>query len=211
MKDSIDKIVTSYFNSVSSQQFVYKNKVYYPKDIRISPLILRGFDCPENCGACCNLNFSLDYLPEPLEKHPYQLTERIILFNNQKFLIYSDLQTDNNTRHCKNLDIVNGRCKIHGEHPFSCDFELLRFLNFKSKSIPNLITNKPYGRGWNLLKCNNERGALCKMTKIQELNKNEVTRKLNRLAVWCDYFKLEHKINYIIEQVNSIKIQSLLF
>lgn len=207
MNNSIDKIIKSYFSVVAKKEFTYKNRLYVPKSYKVSPLILRGFTCPENCGACCNLHFTLDYLPEPLEKHPYKLASRIVNFNNKEFIIFSDFQ-NKSIHHCQNLNMINGRCMIHGLHPFSCDFELLRFFNYKSIHIPNVITSKLYGRGWNLNKCNNERGALCKMLPANNENKLEIIRKLNRLKMWCNYFELDNNIDDIINKVNSIEVQA---
>src|SRR5688572_14476998 len=119
--DSVDKIVTSYFSCVAAEPFTYKGKTYSPKPLRVSPLLFRGYTCPAGCGACCT-RFSLDYLPEPVEKHPYVLAKRMVEFDGRHIEIWSDGQDDHQDHHCRNLRKNDGRCQIHGTHPFSCDF-----------------------------------------------------------------------------------------
>lgn len=199
MRDSIDKIVTVYFACVTAQKFTYKGETYKPRKLKVSPLIFRGYTCPAGCGGCC-FRFSLDYLPDSIESHPSRLylKERLIEFNGEQVPIYSDLQLDHTDWHCKNVDQTNGRCLVHGQHPFSCDFELIRFLTFADQDRPNSLTARLYGRGWNLLRVDGERGALCEMTDADLKTKNEVVRKLKRLRTWCEYFGLDHKLDKII-------------
>lgn len=82
---SIDKIVTSYFVAVTKEDFVFKEKLHKAKSLKVSPLLLRGFICPENCAGCCPV-FSLDYLPT--EQTPYQLNVREIEFNGKSIAIF---------------------------------------------------------------------------------------------------------------------------
>jgi hypothetical protein len=154
--DSIDKIVTRYLVAVTNEEFTYKGILYFPKPLKLSPGLLRGFTCPENCGACCP-RFSLDYLPD--EKHPYLLAVREVIFNHEKITIYSDLQKEHTNYHCKNLIQENARCRIHETRPFSCDFELIRPLIFQSSNTPNAITQRLFGRGWSMMKVDERRGC----------------------------------------------------
>ena len=57
----------------------------------------------------------------------------------------------------------NGRCKIHKFNPFSCEFELNKFVQKEDKTY---LINKLYGRGWNMLRVDGLRGALCKMKEF---------------------------------------------
>jgi hypothetical protein len=59
--DTMDKIV-HYFYGLTTKSFIYKGRKYDPKPLYISPLLLRGYTCPDHCAGCC-LKFSLDYLP----------------------------------------------------------------------------------------------------------------------------------------------------
>jgi hypothetical protein len=196
--DSIDKIVTSYFACVTAETFNYKGKQYEPKPLRVSPLLFRGYTCPANCGACC-MRFSLDYLPEPLEKHPYTLTKRVVHFDGRRIIIYSDEQDDNRDHYCRNLRKEDGRCGIHGSHPFSCDFELIRFLRFANDD--DLLISKLYGRGHAMKRIDGKRGAMCEMTDATPKTVDEVVRKLKRLKVWCNHFHLEHRVDLLLREI----------
>jgi len=209
--DSVDKIVTSYFATVTAKDFTYKGKVYKRKKLAVSPMIFRGFTCPANCGACCS-RFSLDYLPAGTEPHPYALTERTIQFDGREVVIWSDPQPGVNAapdadpemlkrlnHHCGNLNQENGRCGIHGKHPFTCDFELIRSIKFDNEARPHRLTQKLYGRGWAMLRVDNDRGARCEMLPVDEHTVNEVIRKLNRLQAWCEHFHLECRVPQILE------------
>lgn len=191
--DSIDKIVSSYFAAITRKSFCYKGKNYEPKDLIVSPLLFRGFTCPENCGGCCP-RFSLDYLPD--ETQPYGLEERIVEFDGKQIPIYSDEQTDHQDHHCRNLRRDDGRCGIHGKQPFSCDFELIRCIHFDDKTV---LTQKLFGRGWAFLRTDGERGARCEMTPVSKETVAEVIRKLKRLKQWAEHFKLIHCLDTVIE------------
>ena len=196
--DSLDKIIGTYFACVTIMPFTYKDKVYKPRTLRVSPHIFRGFTCPAGCGGCCP-RFSLDYLPEELKPDSLPTSGREVLVNDKPFVIYSDLQKDHNNHHCKNLNMDNGRCGIHGRQPFSCDFELIRFIEFQDVDHPNYVTQKLFGRGWQMLRVDGERGALCEMTPVDYHTINEAIRKFKRLKQWTDYFEIKTKIPVIIK------------
>lgn len=196
--DSVDKIVISYFRSVTEVSFSYKGKIYNPIPLTVSPLILRGFTCPEMCGGCCP-RFSLDYLPSE-KRPPYIETLRNILFNEENISIYSDLQDDHKDHFCRNLDKDNGRCNIYSERPFSCDFELIRFFVSEDKSR---VSQQLFGRGWQFLRIDSERGARCTMTPPTEDTIQETIRKLNRLEQWASYFRIITKVPRIIDWIFS--------
>lgn len=198
--DSIDKIVTVYLAATCIEPFEYKRKEYTPRTLILSPLIFREFICFERCGACCPL-FSLDFLPN--EPHPYKLKERFIEINGKSFSIYSDCQENRNQHHCKNLNLNSGRCTIHTTRPFTCDFELLRFSISINKKRPNYLCNRLFGRGWNLLRCNNERGALCQLGKYSENTKQDILRRLLRLKDWADWFNIKTCLPVIIKWVST--------
>lgn len=197
MKDTMDKIVETYFRSVSIEPFTYKNREYNPVTLRVSQDIIRGIVCPENCAGCCT-KFSLDYISNPSIE---RCKERSILFNNEEHIIYSDLQQGNNSNRCQHV-MKNGRCDIHGEHPFSCDFELLRF-SVSEKNKTAYLTTRLYGRGWNMLRIDEKRGALCEITKASLKEIPEVTRKLNLLKEWTDHFKLKTCIPDILNWLET--------
>jgi len=201
LKDSFDKITQSYFSAVTSQDFEYKNIIYKPKKLKISSLIWRTYDCPPMCGACCSV-FSLDYLPD--EDKPKEVKERTIIFNKKKFNLYSDFQKENKNHHCKYIT-KKGRCSIHKFNPFSCDFELIRFLHYSDASRPNLIIQKIYGRAWNMLKVDGKRGASCQKIESKISPQSEIIRKLIRLKEWCDYFELKNNVALIIREIKYMK------
>src|ERR1700733_5042216 len=104
-RDSIDKIVESYFAVVTNEDFEYKGKIFTKRPLVVSTNIFRGFTCPIRCGGCCP-RFSLDYLP--IEERPYVMPARRIVFNANEIIIHSDLQEDNSNHHCKNLIMDTG-------------------------------------------------------------------------------------------------------
>lgn len=202
LRDSLDKIIFSYFSAVTNQEFTYKGKTVEPKTLKVSSLLLRGFTCPPNCGACCP-RFTLDYLPN--EPHPYELKKRMVEFNNQLIPIYSDMQKDDNDHFCGNLNKENGRCGIHGKQPFSCDFELIRFLNSTDDTRPDYVTQKLFGRKWAMLNVRGTRGTSCEMTAPDTDTIQEVRRKMGRLEQWCFHFGLlDTKIPDILEWVDNV-------
>lgn len=204
-RDSVDKIVTSYFACITREVFTYKGKQYDPKPLRVSPLLLRGYTCPERCGGCCNIRFSLDYLPQ--ESAPIGVLPREIDFNGRSIKVWSDMQNDHSASSCKHLRGGDGRCGIYLLRPFSCDFELIRFLTFAEDSTPNTLTQKLFGRGWNMLRIDGERGALCEMTPPTEETISEVLRKLQRLQDWATHFHLRTWVPEIMKMIRSHRLR----
>lgn len=200
--DSIDKIVTRYFVLMTKVDFSYKGKIYQPKPLKISSLLLRDYTCPANCGACC-ARFSLDYLPG--ESRPYSLEKRIVNFNGKSILIYSDMQLDHSDYHCRNLQKEDARCGIYENRPFSCDFELIRPLLFDNPTSPNVLTQKLFGRKWAMKRVDGGRGTRCEMTPITDYSIDEVIRKMRRLQQWCIYFGIENKCDRVIQWVDDIR------
>ena|ERR1700677_4532393 len=198
-RDSIDKIVESYFVGITREPFEYKGKIYEPKNLVVSPMLFRGYTCPEHCGGCCP-RFSLDYISReyfvPTENHKLREVE----FNGHGIIVLSDMQLDHENHHCRNLIKENGRCGIHGHQPFSCDFELIRFIHQSDRVI---LTQKLFGRGWAMLRTDNERGARCEMTEVTKETISEVVRKLNRLKVWAEYFGVKHCLDAVITWAES--------
>src|SRR5271155_2717133 len=95
--DSIDKVVSVYFRAVTKVNFQYKEVIYEPRDLTVSPLLLRGYTCPVGCGGCCP-RFSLDFLPSE-ERPDYINTKRLIPFDGKMIEIYSDMQLDREGEH----------------------------------------------------------------------------------------------------------------
>lgn len=195
--NSIDKIVTAYFAAINRSSFTYMDKVYPPKNLIVSTLLLRGYTCPEHCGGCCP-RFSLDYLP--VETRPYDMPFRTVNFNGADIKLYSDLQNDHENHHCKNLIHENGRCGVHGKQPFSCDFELIRAIHHQDRTI---LTQKLFGRGWAFLRTDGERGARCEMTPVTKETVDDVIRKLNRLKQWAEHFGVDHCLDAVIQWAKS--------
>lgn len=193
--NSIDKIVQTYFAAVTSEKFTYKNKMYYPKPLQVSPLLFRGFTCPENCAGCCP-KFSLDYLLPLYDS----LKPRKVLFNEKEIIIFSDTQEENIKNKCIHVN-SNGRCAIHGMQPFSCDFELIRILQFSNKSV---LTQKLFGRGWAMTKIDGTKGALCNITPASKENVSEVKRKLILLQEWSSHFGISTKIPNVLQWIDEV-------
>jgi Fe-S-cluster containining protein len=186
--DSVDKIVYSYFRACVKRPFEYRGRVVEPTPgLVVSRKLFRTLECVEKCGACCP-RFSLDYLPTETEAiRELKLSPREVVMNGKKLLIYSDLQQDNMDYHCRHLNKENGRCMIHRLRPFSCDFEILRFINTAKRSY---LMTRPYGRAWNMLQYDGvTRGAKCIITETcSQEEQEDIMRKLNRLLHWVAYF-----------------------
>ncbi len=199
MVDTLDKVIGVYMACVCAQPFEYNGCIYEPKPLQVSPLIFRGYTCPAGCGGCC-LRFSLDYLPFEELPEGVDLTPRTVVVNGKAVLLLSDMQDDHHNHQCRKLDLETGRCNIYGRHPFSCDFELIRFLEY-AKGPRAILTQKLYGRGWAMLRVDGERGALCEMTDPDDFTKSEVLRKLQRLEEWSAHFGIVTKLSAISEWV----------
>lgn len=207
--DSVDKIFTAYFAAVCDESFEYKSHTYEPRLLRVSPGLFQGFTCPAGCGGCCP-RFSLDYLPSETRPETPFMKPREIHVNNKSFTIWSDVQTEHKNVKCRNLNMENGRCGIHGMQPFSCDFELIRFMH-PATDVPAQMTTRLFSRGWNMGRVDGKRGALCTITPITEDSKKDVIRKLNRLKGWIEYFEIKHKVDKIITWADSAYCHKPLF
>ena len=114
--DTIDKIVGSYFAPVTREKFAFlkrggKTIIYHPRPLQVRQGFGRGYVCPTGCGGCC-YKFSLDYLPEPKEKHPYQLTPRTRTLNGKAVTIYSDTQQSHQGTAAAISTIVTGAARF---------------------------------------------------------------------------------------------------
>lgn len=201
--DSVDKIVTRYFACLTREPFTFKERAYEPRPLAVSPLLLRGYTCPPGCGGCCHIRFTLDYLPSELR--PAGLEPREIPFNGKKVRVYSDLQRENTENVCHHLNLEDGRCGVYKRRPFSCDFELIRTLEYTNR--PNVLTQKLFGRGWNMKRIDGERGALCTMLPADEETTAEVVRKLGRLAQWAKHFGIRTWAETIVELIEKKRLR----
>lgn len=195
--DSIDKIICTYLAAVTNEAFEFKGESYFPKTLHVSPLILRGFGCPPNCGGCCP-RFSLDYLPT--DRRPDNTTARRICIGAQTIEIYSDLQSSNRSDRCRYLNSNDGRCEIYSSRPFSCDFELIRFTYRQDAWY---LCQRLYGRAWAMRRVDKGRGALCYMTPPNDHSIKEVERKLQRLENWATHIGVKTRIQPILDWIAS--------
>lgn len=197
-RDTLDKIVQSYFAAITTHPFTYKGVTYEPAPLRISEGLLRGFTCPAGCGGCCP-TFTLDYIEG--EPHPYELEERMVEFDGRQIKVWSDTQKDNKGFRCRNLIQENGRCGIHGKQPFSCDFELIRFINRKGTWYVNETF---FTRKWAMKRTDGGIGAACDITPATTETALDVARRLERLCQWADYFGLQNHRGYaLLEYVKT--------
>jgi len=206
--DSMDKIVEVYFASVTKVDLTYKGKLYHAKPLHVSPQFFDEYTCNPKCAGCCSQLFSLDYLdtdPRPINRE-YEI--KTVDINGIKVPIYSRInKTKKSDTHCMEVDLISGLCGIHGEQPFSCDFETLRFVQYQGY---NWLGVRPYGRGWNMLRIDNLRGALCEFPKEKtEASRLEGIRKMVRLKQWTDRFSLETWIPEIIEWASESRYTPL--
>ena len=206
--DSLDKIFESYFAAVTKVEIEWRGKVFKPKPLRVSDGIYRSLPCPAKCGACCQ-RFSLDYIPH-VEKLPKsikkQTKKRLIQFRTagelQNVYVRSYMQDGSEGHFCDHLDMESGRCGIHGRHPFTCDFEHIRFQMTGPKVGANRVTTRTFGRGWAMKRIDGERGALCDHTlPVSKEFALEAARKLRRLLEWAEHFKIPTCLPEVIDWV----------
>lgn len=195
--DTVDKIVGVYLAGICSHPFRYKGKDYRPKQLIVSPLLLRGHTCPSGCGACCG-SFSLDFLPGEIATG--EASPRVIRIDGRSVPLMSDRQAEVPDRWCRNLDRSSGRCTVHAFRPMACDFELIRFLIYETKV---LLIQKQYGRAWSMERLDRGRGALCDMLPPTQHRINEVIRKLERLERWGEHFAIETRVRPIISWIEA--------
>jgi hypothetical protein len=198
--DTMDKVVFSYLAAVCAKDFSYecdgKMTMVRRKPLQVSPTIFRGYTCPPRCGACCQ-RFSLVYLPD--EFHPYPLKAREVRVDGRPVTLFEDPQRDHQRRYCRNLD-KTGRCGIHGQHPFSCDFELIR-IHMSNDSVRMGL--QLYGRAWAMKRVDGDRGALCEITDATKETMLDSGRKLRRLHDWACHLGVTTHLKEIIEWVES--------
>ena len=193
--NTLDKILGTYMRAITRAPIYYNDDVIMPKPLQLSPQLFRHYTCPPDCGACC-ARFSLVYIPtdpRPLDAHIKPEYARV---NGKQYRLLVDAQDDIDTHHCRHLNMQNGRCGIHGQHPFSCDFELLRVTQQADK---NILSQRLYARGWNMLQIDLQtRGAQCEMILQTPAQRDDLVRRLYRLQEWATYFELQTHIDTII-------------
>lgn len=210
MLNSVDKVFERYIAAVCLEPFTYKGKRFQPKTVRVSPQIFRGFICHKFCGGCCSQRFTLDWLPFEPRPEGQPVKEKMVIVNDKEYQTFSYDQGDHSMPYCRNLSQETGYCGIHGVHPFSCDFELIRFISGDKLPVHRLNHQK-FGRGWAMKRIDGERGALCEFTETSPEAKMDVIRKLKRLEQWCNYFEVQNKMGTIIAWAESDRFQEVLF
>lgn len=201
---TIYKIASCYFKAFALENFTIDGEVIeVPSEVVISPLLWRGYTCPAMCGGCC-FKFSLLWMPSEAQPHStigHFATPTYYTFNGKKKEFYEDDQNDNDQKMCKHLKKEDGRCGIHGKHPFACDFELIKILH--KKNDKTWIGQRLFGRGWSYKAVDGIKGAKCTITPVDNESINDVLRKLNRLKQWMDYCGIENTLAQVIAHGQS--------
>ena len=197
--DSIDKIVKVYFRAVTAEHFAYKGRIYPPTPLKFNKNLLQSYTYPERCAGCCNISFTLDYLPT--EDTVIRTFPRDVQVNGNFIPIRTRYPHAYATR-CEYITPELGRCEIHGFHPFTCDFELIRFSIGEKRSV-NHVSTRLFGRGWNMLTVTGERGAKCKIGPVTIRSIKDVRRKFLRLEEWAQHFKIKTKISKIVKWIDE--------
>lgn len=197
--NSLDKIVRNYFAGVTSQAFTYDGEEFRPKKIVVSPLIFRGTTCPMTCGGCC-FRFSLVWLPRDLTPDAGHIQEQWVMVNGIAKPVFVDPQIDHSDHFCRHLNKTNGLCGIYRTRPFTCDFELIRFIHRDNEVH---IATRLFGRGWSYTRVTGQTGAMCDVLPASERTRDDAVRKLRRLKEWTDYWRLVTYLPEIIRWVES--------
>lgn len=196
--DSTGKIFQTYISQIVRGTQTVNDVEVHEKEIVLSPMILREIKCA-CCGGCCNGNWTIDYLPEePRPKEDCDIREVA------GKIIYTARETGIPGRRCYYNDVETGFCRTHDARPLTCDFECIRFKCFKDKVI---IGTYPYGRSWQLLRCDGGRGSRCIIGTPNEEYRGDVLRRLHRLKQWIDYYGIETYIQEIISAVKTMPLE----
>jgi len=68
------------------------------------------------------------------------------------------------------------------------------------------LNHRPFGRGWAMLTVDGTRGAKCTWEdtdRISIAEQQDIVRKLERLKQWMEYWRLDHKVDRVIDWVAS--------
>jgi Fe-S-cluster containining protein len=160
MENTNKKKVASYDSIGRLLEFI--DNFNNAKVCKMSPTVFRSFECLENCGSCCMSHIALDYTEGPrLEKfkknfpEEFKKFEKIIVDGQEVYRYFSNKK---NSRYCDFLDTSNGRCKIHGSHPFSCDMLPLKIV-FKNGEA--FAAHHVFGRSWQYTQIDGSKGVKC--------------------------------------------------
>lgn len=200
-RNSLDKIIENYIAAMVPNSFSYEGRTIEAKPLRVSPGIFSGYTCPAGCGACCP-RFSLEYLPsEALPRWSDGFEEYETTIDGRSVKFVHDTQIDHADHFCRYLVKKTGRCGTHDRRPMHCDFELLRVSRFDDHYELN---QRLYGRAWNMLKIDAERGAQCEMLNFTEQWRQDILRRLLRLESWIEHigFK-EHRVSSVLKYVRT--------
>lgn len=203
--DSLDKIVQVYLACVTKEPIEYKNRIFYPRRLSVSPNLVRTFICPSMCGGCC-LAFTMDYLPGECARH-LSFRQRAITVNRREFN-FETLNTPQNhqLRTCPHMNLQDGRCQIYEHRAFSCKFEPIRFRMSTDPGRPHYLGTTPFGRGWSYTRITGVKGAACLFTNNITLHTiNAAFERVLELKRWADYFQIEHRVEQILEIIDAAR------
>lgn len=172
--------------------------------VSVSDLFYRDYTCPEGCGGCCS-RFTLDYMAESKRWEDFKKlypdeVPKFYMRRVKDVLFFTNWQTGNFSNFCEYLDRENGRCKIHGANPFSCEIELIKFIDYKDRCV---VIKKKYGRGWNMMRIDGKRGAVCEMLPFNEAKLPRDIELLEELLSIQNAMKLESHLKEVIQNIRS--------
>jgi hypothetical protein len=193
--DTVDKIVGSYFTSMTVEPFMYKGRSVHERPLVVSPLLFRGLICPEGCGACCP-SFTLDYLPSEAPFDRVHGLEPFEVEFNQKRIPLFRFWNDPKAKFCAHLNMETARCTIHEVNPLSCSFEIMRFLVSEDQAR---FLVRYFGRSWAMLRIDGERGARCGLEPWNNNIQDSHIRQIKRLRNWMRHFGLNPRRTYELQ------------
>lgn len=177
--DSQDKVLV-FLQGLCSRPIMYKGRALAVHPLKVSPRLFQRVVCPGDCGACCNLVYTKDWLPT--QPHPKDVIMRQVSVDGHRFPILTHVD---DTRPCGYID-SQSRCTIHTMNPLACRLPLCHMMLFRDRYV---LTTRIYGRGWALTRGNGVKGALCKLETTNAVP--HLVKLFEELFLYADHYKVK--------------------
>lgn len=212
--DSAEKMITLLGEIATHPVHVKKNTIDrpYPRIFKISGTFWRDFKCPAGCTACCQLSFSIDFIPSGFEKSvpddkKHLFEERTLTVNGVTKKLYTIPRNHpENGEDC--IFLINRRtdnenvkgCSLYPHPPLSCKAgPQIKFMT-REDSNTTYLTKRPFGRAWAF-----PEEPQCEFEHKREVDYSDDLDTLKQFRDWAEYFEINTVIDHFIERVERAK------